>query len=57
MPAEKKRTNNFIYGSTGVPGNYTLNQKVSKFGDRRTKRERDRSTQNRKSVERSMRDE
>lgn len=37
----------------GAPGKYVLNQKSQKFGDRRTKRERDRSTQNRKAIERS----
>ncbi len=53
----KERKNNFIYGSGGVPGNYSLNQKVSKFGDRRTKRERDRSSKNRNAIDRSTRGE
>jgi len=55
--AKQSRSNNFVYGQGGVPGNYTLNLKVSKFGDRRTKRQRDRSTQNRNSIDRSLRGE
>jgi hypothetical protein len=38
----------------GAPGNYVLNQKVQKFADRRTKRERDKSNQNRKAITRSQ---
>lgn len=53
MGTSKKRTNNFVYGSGGIPGNYMLNQKVSKFGDRRTKRNRDRSTKKRNEIQRS----
>lgn len=34
-----------------------LNQKVSKFGDRRTKRNRDRSTKNRKAIEQSKKED
>lgn len=34
----------------GTPGNYTLNLKVQKFGDRRTKRNRTRSEQNRRAI-------
>ena len=41
----------------GTPGNYTLNQKVQKFADRRTKRNRDKSSQNRNAIERSTRGE
>lgn len=51
-----QRKVNFAHGvdpTKGAPGNYVLNQKASKFGDRRTKRERDRSTQNRLSIDRS----
>lgn len=36
--------------SRGTPGNYVLNQKTQKFGDRRTKRNRDRSSQNRRAI-------
>lgn len=55
--ADKKRLDNFVYGGQGIPGNYRLNQKVSKFGDRRTKRNRDRSAQNRNAVERSVKED
>lgn len=41
----------------GAPGNYVLNQKVQKFGDRRTKRERDRGSKDRKAIDRSTRGE
>lgn len=34
-------------------GDYRLNQTAPVFNDRRTKRERDRSTQNRKEIDRS----
>lgn len=37
----------------GAPGKYTLNQKAPVFDDRRTKRNRDRSTKNRKAIEES----
>ena len=53
----ESRMGNFIGGGKGVPGNYSLNQKVTKFGDRRTKRNRDRSTANRKAVNRSRDEE
>lgn len=53
----KDRLSNFVYGGKGIPGQYSLNQKVSKFGDRRTKRQRDRSTKNRTEIDRSSRDE
>ncbi len=53
----KRRLENFVYGGQGIPGNYRLNQKVSKFGDRRTKRNRDRSSQNRNAVERSVKED
>lgn len=56
MP-DKSRLSNFVRGGQGTPGNYSLNQKVSKFGDRRTKRNRDRSTKNRNAIEKSSRDE
>lgn len=36
--------------------NYVLNQKFAIFGDRRTKRNRDRATRNRKAVEESSDD-
>lgn len=55
--AGKRRLENFVYGGQGIPGNYRLNQKVSKFGDRRTKRNRDRSTQNRNAIDKSSKDE
>lgn len=42
--------------SKGAPGKYVLNQKSQKFADRRTKRDRDRSSQNRNAIERSKRD-
>ena len=51
------RLNNFIGGGKGIPGNYSLNQKVTKFGDRRTKRNRDRSTATRKSIQKSRDEE
>lgn len=50
---DKNRSNNFIYGQGGIPGNYSLNQKVSKFGDRRTKRNRDRSAKKRNAISES----
>lgn len=34
----------------GAPGNYTLNQKVHKFADRRTRRNRSRSEKNRRAI-------
>lgn len=37
----------------GIPGNYVLNQKSQVFLDRRTRRNRDRSTRNRKEIEQS----
>lgn len=49
----ESRLNNFVGGGKGTPGNYSLNQKVTKFGDRRTKRNRDRSTKKRTAIERS----
>jgi hypothetical protein len=51
------RLNNFVGGGKGTPGNYALNQKITKFGDRRTKRNRDRSSKNRTAIDRSSRDE
>jgi single-stranded DNA-specific DHH superfamily exonuclease len=39
-----------------LPG-VRLNQHADKFGDRRTKRERDRSNKERKVIEREMREE
>lgn len=50
------RLNNFVAGGQGTPGAYMLNQKVSKFADRRTRRNRDRSTINRKAVQESTRE-
>lgn len=41
----------------GTPGKFVLNQKTQKFQDRRTKRNRDKPTQNRKAIERSQRGE
>lgn len=41
----------------GAPGKYVLNQKVQKFADRRTKRNRDKSSQNRTAIDRSQRGE
>jgi len=38
-------------------GDYRLNQSAPIFNDRRTRRNRDRSTQNRQSIERSLKDE
>lgn len=35
----------------GIPGNYSLNQQHQVFGDRRTRRNRDRSTKNRTAIE------
>jgi hypothetical protein len=55
--ADKRRLENFVRGGQGIPGNYMLNQKVSKFGDRRTKRNRDRSTNTRKAIDRSKSEE
>lgn len=34
----------------GIPGNYVLNQKFQRFEDRRTKRNRSRSEQNRRAI-------
>lgn len=34
----------------GIPGNYRLNQKVQKFQDRRTKRQRTRADRNRAEI-------
>lgn len=54
------RKANFVAGidpTKGAPGNYVLNQKAPKFGDRRTKRNRDKSSQNRNSIESSRRGE
>jgi hypothetical protein len=53
MGRNKNDFHGAIDPSKGAPGNYTLNQKVQKFGDRRTKRERDKSSQNRKAIDRS----
>ncbi len=41
----------------GIPGNYVLNQKAQVFGDRRTKRNRDRATRNRREIEQSQDDD
>lgn len=41
----------------GIPGNYSLNQKHQVFLDRRTRRNRDRSTRNRRQIEQSVEDE
>lgn len=41
----------------GIPGNYVLNQKSQVFGDRRTKRNRDRSTRTRREIEQSQDEE
>jgi hypothetical protein len=46
--AKSKRTQAVI-----PKGNYRLNQSAPLFNDRRTKRNRDRSTQNRQAIERS----
>lgn len=46
----------FEFGK-GAPGVYQLNQKVQKFGDRRTKRDRDRSTKTRNAIDRSRRED
>lgn len=40
----------------GAPGKYRLNQHAPVFGDRRTKRNRDRSTRTRKAVQESRDD-
>ena len=53
----ESRLSNFVGGGKGIPGNYNLNQKVTKFGDRRTKRQRDRSTKKRNEIDRSARGE
>ena len=37
----------------GIPGNYVLNQKSQVFHDRRTRRNRDRSSRNRNEIEQS----
>jgi hypothetical protein len=50
------RKPNFDVGR-GTPGYYRLNQTAPKFGDKRTKRNRDRSSQNRKSIDQSKRGE
>jgi hypothetical protein len=41
----------------GIPGNYVLNQKHQVFGDRRTKRNRDRATRNRREIDQSQDDD
>lgn len=54
------RRANFAAGidpTKGAPGNYVLNQKVAKFSDRRTKRNRDKSSQNRNAIDSSRRGE
>lgn len=53
----ESRLDNFVGGGKGIPGNYSLNQKVAKFGDRRTKKNRDRSSQKRKAIGRSQDEE
>lgn len=53
----ESRLSNFVGGGKGIPGNYTLNQKVTKFGDRRTKKNRDRSSQKRNAIGRSQNEE
>lgn len=53
----KEEFHGVVDPSRGTPGNYVLNQKVQKFADRRTKRNRDKSSQNRKAIERSQRGE
>ena len=53
----ESRLSNFVGGGKGIPGNYSLNQKVTKFGDRRTKRNRDRSSSTRNSIEKSRNEE
>lgn len=53
----ESRLSHFVGGGKGIPGNYSLNQKINKFGDRRTKRNRDRSTKNRKAIENSAKDD
>lgn len=52
----ESRLGNFVGGGKGIPGNYSLNQKVSKFGDRRTKRNRDRAASKRNAIEQSKKD-
>lgn len=50
------RNANFAFGvdpTKGAAGKYVLNQKTAKFADRRTKRDRDRSTKNRNAINRS----
>jgi len=49
----ESRLSNFVGGGKGAAGQYSLNQKVSKFGDRRTKRNRDRSAKDRNAINRS----
>lgn len=44
------KKNRFEAGK-GAPGNYRLNQHAPVFNDRRTKRNRDRSTKNRKAID------
>lgn len=38
----------------GIPGNYRLDQKHQVFLDRRTRRNRDRATRNRREIEQSQ---
>lgn len=38
----------------GIPGNYVLNQKHQVFADRRTRRNRDRSSRNRREITQSQ---
>ena len=53
----ESRLANFVGGGKGVPGNYSLNQKVTKFGGGRTKKNRDRSSQKRNAIGRSQDEE
>jgi hypothetical protein len=54
MNPKKKPLDGLVLGSQG---RFVVNQKSPIFNDRRTKRERDKSSKTRKAIERSSRDE
>lgn len=55
LMGRKSEFADYVDPRKGTPGNYVLNQKVQKFADRRTKRNRDRASVNRTAIDRSQR--
>ena len=47
----KPKKGQFVDAAKGAPGNFRLNQHAPSFGDRRTKRNRDRAAKTRKAIE------